>query len=61
MLYEDPLPEVETEWTDFYKNVVAAVNGREEPLIKVSEVREVLSIMEAIFQSSEMNQSISFE
>jgi hypothetical protein len=37
--------------------VLAAINGKEEPLIKISEVREVLSIMEAAFESSETNQS----
>lgn len=61
VLYDDPLPEVETEWTDFYKNVLAAINGKEEPLIKISEVREVLSIMEAAFESSETNQSVNME
>ncbi|MFQ7233712.1 MAG: Gfo/Idh/MocA family protein [Enterococcus hulanensis] len=60
VLYDDPLPEVETEWTDFYKNVVAAINGQEEQLIKNSEVREVLSIMEAAFESSETNQAVLF-
>jgi scyllo-inositol 2-dehydrogenase (NADP+) len=59
VLYDDPLPEVKTEWTDFYENVVDVLNGNAEPLIKKSEVREVLSIMEAAFKSSETNQSIS--
>ena len=59
MLYEEPLPEVVTEWTDFYQNVVAAIEGKEEPLIKIAEVREVLRIMEAAVQSSETNQSVA--
>lgn len=59
VLYEEPLPEVVTEWTDFYQNVVAAIEGKEEPLIKIAEVREVLRIMEAAVQSSETNQSVA--
>lgn len=60
VLYDDPLPEVKTEWTEFYQNVLDVLNGKAEPLIKNAEVREVLSIMEAAFKSSETNQSISF-
>jgi scyllo-inositol 2-dehydrogenase (NADP+) len=61
VLYSDPLPEVETDWTDYYKNFVEVLNGKSELKIKVSEVRRVLAVMEAVFESSKLNQSISFE
>ena len=60
-LYSDPLPEVKTQWTDFYKNFVQVLNGKEELKIKIPEVRRVLALMEAAFKSSETNKSVEFE
>ncbi len=45
---------------DFYRNVVKAIDGVEERLIKLSEVRRVLRIMESCFESHEKNQAIIF-
>ena len=42
---------------DFYRNYTAAIDGREEQLIKNTEVRRVLCVMEAAFASSE-NKSV---
>jgi len=61
VLYSDPLPEVKTQWTDFYKNFVQVLNGKEELKIKIPEVRRVLALMEAAFKSSETNKSVEFE
>ncbi|WP_163538076.1 Gfo/Idh/MocA family oxidoreductase [Gracilibacillus sp. YIM 98692] len=61
VLYSDPLPTVEIEWTDFYKNIVEVLNGNSELKIKLTEVRRVLAVMEAAFESSRINKSISFE
>lgn len=38
---------------DFYRNLVKAVDGEEEQLIKLCEVRRVLQVMEACFKSNE--------
>lgn len=57
----EPLPEVETDWVDFYRNVDDVLNGRAESRIKISEVRRVLSVMEAARRSSETGQAILFE
>lgn len=57
----EKLPEVETDWVDFYRNVNAVLNGEEESKIKTSEVRRVLSVMEAAWESSRTNKSIDFE
>lgn len=59
-LYSEPLPEVKTEWTDFYKNFVEVLNDKEELKIKIPEVRRVLSVMEAAFLSSETNKTVEF-
>ncbi len=57
----EPLPEVETDWVDFYKNVQNVLAGKEESIIKISEVRRVLSVMEAAWKSSETGEAVLFE
>ncbi|MBD5462916.1 MAG: Gfo/Idh/MocA family oxidoreductase [Lachnospiraceae bacterium] len=57
----EPLPEVTSDWTDFYHNVEAVIEKREEPLIKISEVRRVLSLMEAAWESAKTGETIQFE
>lgn len=57
----EPLPAVETDWVNFYRNVVDVLNGKAESLIKISEVRRVLSVMEAAWKSAETNEAILFE
>jgi len=60
-IVEEPLPEVETDWVDFYRNVHGVLNGEEESKIKIPEVCRVLSVMEAAWESSRTNKSIDFE
>ena len=36
---------------DFYRNLVLAIDGEAEQLIKHAEVRRVLKVMEAAFES----------
>lgn len=43
---------------DFYRNYVKAVDGTEEQLIKNEEVRRVLSVMQAAFESGETGRSL---
>ena len=56
-----PLPEVTSDVRDFYRNVMAVLEGREERLIKLSEVARVMRLMEAILQSAEQARVINFE
>lgn len=60
-IVKEPLPEVETDWVDFYRNVDDVLNGRAESKIKISEVRRVLSVMEAAWQSSRTGEAVLFE
>ena len=43
---------------DFYRNYVAAIDGKAEQLIKNCEVRRVLLVMEAAFKSAETGNSV---
>ena len=44
---------------DFYRNFTRAIDGKEEMLIQQSEVRRVLRIMEACFESGEKHATLS--
>jgi predicted dehydrogenase len=57
----EALPPVIADWVDFYKNVGAVLEGKEESKIKISEVRRVLGVMEAVRTSSETGQAIALE
>lgn len=46
---------------DYYRNYVAAVEGREESLIKLCEVRRVMQVMEAAFLSDERKQVVEVQ
>lgn len=60
-IVSEPLPEVETDWKDFYRNVADAIEGKAEPLIQISEVRRVLALMEAAWKSAESGTAVLFE
>jgi predicted dehydrogenase len=57
----EPLPAVDTDWVDFYRNVDDVLNGKAESKIKISEVRRVLSVMEAAWKSAKTGEAILFE
>jgi len=60
-IMEHDLPVVESDIHDFYKNVVAVIEGREEPLIKHEELMRCMKLMEAAFESDRQNQTVKFE
>ncbi|MCL2056939.1 MAG: Gfo/Idh/MocA family oxidoreductase [Oscillospiraceae bacterium] len=52
---EYPLPKVESDVRDFYRNVYDVIRNGAQPLITHRQVRRVMKIMEAAFKSSETN------
>lgn len=52
---EYPLPSVECDLKDFYRNVIKASVGEEEQLIKHEELMRVMTLMEALFESAQKN------
>ncbi len=46
---------------DFYRNFCAALDGKEEIIVKHNEVRRVMQVMEAAFKSAEEAQAIKVE
>jgi len=60
-LEELPLPEVQTDWTDYYHNILAVLDGKEELIVKPEEVRKVVQVMTAIFESNATGNSIKID
>ena len=59
-LNEFETPEIVTEWSEFYKNVAAAVDGnKEDAIVKHAQVRRVFQVIEAAFLSHETNASVT--
>lgn len=61
LIITEDLPNVETDQMMFFDNFVKAMNEEEEFVVKIPEVRRVLSLMEAVRISSATGKSIDFE
>lgn len=60
MLLTKELPNVEGDWLDFYRNYLDVLNGRAEFVITSEEVRRVLAVIAAIFESAQKRRSVRF-
>ena len=56
-----PLPEIHSDVRDFYRNVIAHLNGEADRLIKLPQVMRVMKVMEAIWKSAQTREVIHFE
>lgn len=61
LLVTEELPMVETSHADFFKNYVKAYRGEEEFMVKITETRRVLRLMEAVRKTARDGKSIDFE
>jgi predicted dehydrogenase len=43
---------------DYYRNLVKAIDGKEEIFVKLTEVRRVLLVMEAAFESADKKEAL---
>ena len=55
---ELPLPEVTTDWSDYYKNIVGVLEGREELLVKPEQALRVMKVIDLAFASNEQRQGL---
>lgn len=46
---------------EFYRNLCDTIDGKAEQIVKLPEVRRVLSVMEACFKSDELHQTLKVE
>jgi predicted dehydrogenase len=52
------LPKVHCDWTELYQNLADAMNGRAELIVKPEQVRRVLQVLEALFESAKSGKSM---
>ena len=57
-IFTEELPKVKSDVRDFYYNVMAVMEGREESLIRLPEVMRVMKLMEAIHKSAETGEIV---
>jgi len=55
---EFPLPRIESDVRDFYRNIVESIEGKATQLITHDQVRRSMKVMEAIFRSAETKQAV---
>lgn len=55
-----PLPKVDTDIKDFYRNIRACIHEGVEPIIGTDELLKVMNIMEAVFYSAKENKVVYF-
>ncbi len=60
-IFKEERPEEKSDIREFYQNVMAVLEGREESRIQLDEVARVMRLMEAIFESAQKKQVIRFE
>lgn len=53
------LPEVNTDWSDYYKNIVKVMNGEEELIVKPEQALRVMKVIEMVFRSEESGMGVS--
>ncbi len=58
-IQEDPLPEVETDWSDYYKNIMAVIDHGAELIVKPEESLRVMKVIDAAFLSARTGKSVS--
>ena len=60
-IHKEALPIVHSDIRDFYRNVMATIEGKAEIIVKLDQVMRVMKLMEAVFASAERQQVVDFE
>lgn len=55
-----PVKKVEMDIKDYYRNIAKVANGEEKQIVTHSQQRELMKLMEAIFESAEGNKVVYF-
>lgn len=48
-----------TDWSDYYKNIVKVMNGEEELIVKPEQALRVMKVIEMVFRSEESGMGVS--
>ncbi|MGN0741451.1 MAG: Gfo/Idh/MocA family protein [Candidatus Fimadaptatus sp.] len=55
---ELPLPEVDTDWSSYYKNIAAVLDGREELIVRPEQALRVMKVIDLMFKSEELKHGL---
>jgi predicted dehydrogenase len=58
-IQEEPLPEVQTDWSDYYKNIVNVLDNNAELIVKPEQSLRVMKVIDAAFLSAKTGKSVS--
>jgi predicted dehydrogenase len=47
------LPEVRADWLDYYRNIIAVLDGKAAPIVKTNEALRVMKLIDLVFLSQE--------
>ena len=56
---EEPLPQVETDWSGYYRNLAEAIDGKAELIVKPEQCLRVMRVIDLAFQSQREGRSLS--
>ena len=55
------ISKVRSNWMEFYKNMLAAIKGKEEIIVKPEEFKQSMLFIEAMFKSAAENKTIELQ
>lgn len=55
-----PLPVQKADWGEYYKNIFAYLNGKEDIIVTHDQQRRLMRLVEAIFESGKNNKVVEF-
>jgi predicted dehydrogenase len=56
---EVPLPKVKSDWPVYYRNIIAALEGREQPIVTTDQALRVMKLIDLIFLSDREKHGIA--
>ncbi|MBS1369149.1 MAG: Gfo/Idh/MocA family oxidoreductase [Lentisphaeria bacterium] len=55
-----PVVKVKSDWAEYYRNVIAVLNGKAEIVVTHDQLRRSMKLIEAVFESARRNEVIRF-
>ncbi|NLK28824.1 MAG: Gfo/Idh/MocA family oxidoreductase [Clostridiales bacterium] len=52
------LPEVNSDWSDYYNNIIKVMEGKEELIVKPEQALRVMKVIEKVFESEQIGSGI---
>lgn len=56
---EEALPDVETDWSDYYRNIVGVIDGTQELIVKPEQALRVMKVIDYIFESQQAGKKLT--